>query len=91
MTPAQRLEAEAQKNISQSFEAEKRGDYKAAQASDCMFFPINPQDEEASWRRLNDEGIDRFLGGRFTGEFQSQIVQEFESLLPEHPPWSAEK
>ena len=28
------------------------GDYKAAEANNCLFFPINPGAEEASWQRL---------------------------------------
>ena len=28
------------------------GDYKAAVANKCLFFPINPGAEEASWQRL---------------------------------------
>ena len=37
------------------------GDYQAAEANRPLFFPINPGAEEASWRRLFEEGIDRFL------------------------------
>ncbi len=63
------------------------GDYQAAVANDALFFPINPGDEEASWKRLFDEGIDRFLGGTFAGEYQRQLLAEFDAYLPERPPW----
>ncbi len=63
------------------------GDYSAAVANDCLFFPINPGEEETSWKRLHDEGIDRFLQGQFAGEYQRQLLEEFESYLPEKPPW----
>jgi phosphoglycolate phosphatase-like HAD superfamily hydrolase len=66
------------------------GDYKAAGANGCLFFPINPGSEEACWRRLFDEGIDRFLNGTFTGAYQQQLLDEFDSYLPEAPPWRVE-
>jgi len=63
------------------------GDYKAAAANNCLFFPINPGAEEASWRRLYEEGIGRFLDGTFAGDYQQQLLTEFEKLLPDRPPW----
>jgi phosphoglycolate phosphatase-like HAD superfamily hydrolase len=63
------------------------GDYKAAVANDALFYPINPGHEEASWKRLYEEGIDRFLAGTFAGEYQQQLLAEFDSYLPEQPPW----
>ena len=45
-----------------------------------MFFPINPGAEEASWKRLFDEGIDRFLAGTFAGAYQQQLLAEFDTL-----------
>ncbi len=63
------------------------GDYKAAQANHTLFFPINPGHEEASWRRFYEEGIDRFLQGDFAGEYQRQLLEEFDRYLPEQPPW----
>lgn len=63
------------------------GDYRAAAANDCLFFPINPGNEEASWRRLVDEGIERFLSGAFAGEYQAKLLEEFDGYLPERPPW----
>lgn len=64
------------------------GDYKAAQANACLFFPINPGQEEASWRRFFDEGIDRYFRGDFDGEYQQQLLDEFDTYLPKHPPWT---
>ncbi|RIK85852.1 MAG: haloacid dehalogenase [Planctomycetota bacterium] len=66
------------------------GDYQAAEANGCLFFPINPGREEASWRRLLDEGIDRFLSGAFAGEYQQRLLDEFFKLLPDRPPWPVE-
>jgi phosphoglycolate phosphatase-like HAD superfamily hydrolase len=67
------------------------GDRKAAKANDVLFFPINPGHEDASWQRLLDEGIDRFLNGTFAGEYEDRLNEEFESYLPEHPPWQSPK
>ena len=63
------------------------GDYAAAMANKALFFPINPGAEEASWRRFHDEGIDRFVAGTFAGEYQQQLLDEFDRVLPERPPW----
>jgi phosphoglycolate phosphatase-like HAD superfamily hydrolase len=63
------------------------GDHKAAIANNCVFFPINPGTEETSWRRLYEEGIDRFFDGTFAGTFQQQLLDEFATFLPERPTW----
>ncbi|HEY4310472.1 MAG TPA: HAD hydrolase-like protein [Pirellulales bacterium] len=63
------------------------GDYKAAVANQALFFPINPGSEESSWRRLYEEGIDRFFAGTFAGEYQDKLLHEFDQCLPELPPW----
>jgi phosphoglycolate phosphatase-like HAD superfamily hydrolase len=63
------------------------GDYNAAVANDCLFFPINPGAEEASWKRLFDEGIERFFNGSFAGAYQKKLLDEFNTFLPERPPW----
>jgi phosphoglycolate phosphatase-like HAD superfamily hydrolase len=63
------------------------GDQKAAAANNCLFFPINPGAEEASWRRLFDDGIQRFVDGTFAGGYQKQLLDEFDTYLPDRPPW----
>jgi phosphoglycolate phosphatase-like HAD superfamily hydrolase len=63
------------------------GDYQAAQANGTLFFPINPGAEEASWRRFHDEAIDRFLSEKFAGKYQQELLDEFNTYLPELPPW----
>jgi phosphoglycolate phosphatase-like HAD superfamily hydrolase len=64
-------------------------DYWAALANGALFFPINPGAEEASWRRLFDEGIDRFRSGTFGGAYQEKLLEEFDRRLPAQPPWPA--
>jgi hypothetical protein len=63
------------------------GDYNAAVANDCLFYPINPGAEETSWQRFFDEGVDKFLTGGFAGEYQQALLDEFDSFLPVDPPW----
>lgn len=67
------------------------GDHQAAVANGALFFPINPGHEEASWKRLYEEGIERFLGGTFAGKFEQELLAEFERYLPEKPPWKVEE
>ena len=64
------------------------GDYRAAEANNCLFFPINPGAEEASWKNFYEEGINRFLQSNFAGGYQEQLLKEFDEYLPENPPWS---
>ncbi len=63
------------------------GDLKAARASGALFFPIVPGEEEASWERLRDEGIDRFQRETFAGDYETGLVDAFLAKLPSVPPW----
>ena len=65
------------------------GDYRAAVANNCLFYPINPGDEEASWERFNKEGVQKFLAGEFAGEYQEMLLAEFDKYLPEKPSWKS--
>ena len=67
------------------------GDFKAARANDCLFFPINPGREEESWQRFYEDGIDRFLSGQFAGPYQQRLLDEFDKCLPDYPPWPVEE
>jgi phosphoglycolate phosphatase-like HAD superfamily hydrolase len=67
------------------------GDYQAAVANKALYFPINPGDEENSWKRFYEEGADRFLSGKFDGEYQKKLLAEFEKYLPDRPPWPVEE
>jgi len=64
------------------------GDYKAAKANDALFFPITPGYEEASWARLFDEGLAKFLSGEYSYDYQKELLDEFEDSLPENPNWN---
>jgi len=63
------------------------GDLKAARANGAMFFPINPGEEEESWRRFHQEGLERFFAGTFAGEYEESLIAEFGKHLPDTPPW----
>jgi len=63
------------------------GDMKAARANGAAFCPAVPGAEEASWRRLHEEGLEKFFAGKFPGEYEDNLVAEFDAKLPEHPPW----
>lgn len=63
------------------------GDLKAARANGALFFPINPGEEEISWERFHNEGLDRFLNGTFAGDYEASLIADFERFLPDTPPW----
>ena len=63
------------------------GDMKAARGNSALFFPINPGDEAASWERLYTEALDKFFEGTYAGAYEAKLIEEFESYLPEVPPW----
>ncbi len=63
------------------------GDFRAAEANGCLFFPINPGEEEQSWKRFCAEGVDKFLSGAFAGDYQQALLAEFDTYLPEKPKW----
>ena len=63
------------------------GDMKAAKANDALFYPINPGNEAASWKRFLEEAADKFFAGEYSGEYEDALIQEFMSYLPSVPPW----
>ena len=63
------------------------GDMEAARANDALFYPINPGDEVKSWKRFAYEAFDRFIDGRYAGEYEEKVIAEFDARLPELPPW----
>jgi phosphoglycolate phosphatase-like HAD superfamily hydrolase len=63
------------------------GDLNAAKAVNALFYPINPGHEEESWQRFYEEAADKFFGETYNGAYQAERIREFETLLPEAPPW----
>jgi phosphoglycolate phosphatase-like HAD superfamily hydrolase len=63
------------------------GDMKAAMANNALFYPVNPGDEIKSWMRFHDEAFDRFINGKYAGDYENRLIAEFDACLPENPPW----
>ncbi len=63
------------------------GDLQAAGANNALFYPICPGAEDVSWRRFHDEALDRFFAGRYAGDYEKELIEEFDNRLPEKPPW----
>ncbi|MHB1318471.1 MAG: HAD family hydrolase [Anaerolineae bacterium] len=63
------------------------GDLDAACANGCLFFPIVPGQEEASWQQLYEEGLRRFLDGSYAGAYEDGLISAFTRALPKIPPW----
>jgi phosphoglycolate phosphatase-like HAD superfamily hydrolase len=64
------------------------GDYKAAKSNGILFYPVNTGHEEASWERFYNEALDKFFSGTYAGSYEENLIKEFDSYLPENPPWS---
>jgi phosphoglycolate phosphatase-like HAD superfamily hydrolase len=63
------------------------GDMNAAKAIGALFYPVNPGQEEGSWKRFYEEAMHKFLAGAYAGVYEDKLIAEFEQLLPEIPPW----
>lgn len=63
------------------------GDLKAAKDNNVLFYPINPGNEEESWKRFYEEAFERFINGQYAGAYEENIISEFNSYLPSTPPW----
>jgi len=64
------------------------GDYKAAVENNALYYPILPGQEEMSWQRLRDEALEKFFAGTFSGDYQQQLLVEFDAALPNEPSWN---
>ncbi|MCD6303344.1 MAG: HAD hydrolase-like protein [Planctomycetes bacterium] len=65
------------------------GDLKAARSVNACFYPINPGEEVASWKRFHEEAAEMFFGGRYRGSYEDGLIEEFTARLPARPPWEA--
>lgn len=63
------------------------GDLKAAKSNNVLFYPVNPGHEEESWKRFYSEALPRFFDQKYQGPYESELIREFQELLPENPPW----
>jgi phosphoglycolate phosphatase-like HAD superfamily hydrolase len=63
------------------------GDRDAAYRVECLYYPILPGNENASWKRFKDEALPKFLEGNYADEYQHKLIEEFDSYLPGEVPW----
>jgi phosphoglycolate phosphatase-like HAD superfamily hydrolase len=64
-----------------------RGDLEAAKDNGILFYPVIPGKEDQSWKRLLNEGLDKFISGKFAGIYEDNLLIEFGRSLPDIPPW----
>lgn len=53
------------------------GDMKAAANNGVLYYPINVNHEETSWRRVPNEVLEHFLNETYEGRFQEEVIYEF--------------
>jgi phosphoglycolate phosphatase-like HAD superfamily hydrolase len=63
------------------------GDLKSAKVNGMLFYPINPGDEENSWKRFYNESYRKFIEGTYAGDYETMLIKEFDRYLPDTPPW----
>ena len=63
------------------------GDLKAARDNNVCFYPVIPGRESESWRRLYEEGLERFFSDNYRGAYEDGLLDEFSKALPDTPPW----
>lgn len=67
------------------------GDKAAALANKCHYYPINPGAEDKSWERFYQEALDRFFNDHYAGDYETELIAEFDAFLPEVPPWKLKR
>ena len=60
------------------------GDEVAADENNVFYYPILFGQEKASWDRLVNEAMPKFLNGEFTPEYQASLKKEFHDLLSKY-------
>lgn len=63
------------------------GDFKAARENGALFFPVVPGHENKSWKLFFDEGLEKFISGKYKGKYEDHLINEFQKSLPEKPTW----
>ena len=57
------------------------GDLDAAEKNGVFYYPILVGKEKFSWDRFQNEALGKFLDGSYEGEYQQQLIEEFNSNL----------
>lgn len=60
------------------------GDHAAAEDRGILFFPMVPGREVESWQELKLNGLPRLRDGRFSGDYQKEILETYYSVLDSH-------
>lgn len=60
-----------------------KGDLDAAKKNGILFYPVIPGKEDESWKKFTEEGLKRFLTGKFEESYQKMLIEEFMRSLPE--------
>jgi len=63
------------------------GDFAAAKENGVLFYPIVPGNEEKSWQLFYNTAISKFFSGTYKGDFENNLIDEFNRCLPEKPAW----
>jgi phosphoglycolate phosphatase-like HAD superfamily hydrolase len=64
-----------------------RGDLEAAKVNQILFYPIIPGSEVVSWERFYEEALEKLINCQYAGDYEQNLIIEFEKRLPETPPW----
>ena len=57
------------------------GDLAAAEKNGVFYYPILVGKEKFSWDRFQNEALGKFIDGSFAGEYQQQLIEEFNANL----------
>lgn len=57
------------------------GDRAAAKKNGVLYYPILVKREAESWERFVAEALPKFLSGAYEGEYEEQMIREFEKNL----------
>lgn len=57
------------------------GDLEAAQNNGVFYYPILAGKEKFSWERFKNEALGLFIDGHFDGNYQQQLIKEFNENL----------
>lgn len=58
-----------------------------SKSSFTCFDAVDPGKEEQSWERFYKEAVGRFLNGTYAGNYEEELIAEFDKLLSGNPPW----
>jgi len=62
------------------------GDLKAVKANNGLFYPTPPGQEQQAWDKL-PEAFEKFVEGKYRGQFEEELLSAFDKALLKSPPW----